>query len=280
MTKTSEKKAENRRNRFITGAIAIPIVAVLLYFRSWYMGVVIVTAVLITIFEEFLALKVGGYRPVTIPTWIICVAYLPLQLIFPTKNTLFPLLCAMFFLQAILLLSRKKPHLPDLLVSNMPLFTLAVPGMCYISFLNVQPVSLQILFLVGSTVTSVICDILAYEVGSRIGKHPFFHNVSPNKTLEGALGGALGGILSMVIVGVLVNLSFGVQHSTLLGYALIGLGCAVAAEVGDLFASLVKRHCGIKDFGTLFPGHGGMLDRMDSVLFTATYMYCIKLLFF
>ncbi len=276
----SEKKISNRKRRVITAAIAIPILAVLLYFRSWYMGVVIVIAVLMTIFEEFRALKEGGYHPVTLPTWIICVAYLPLQLLFPDRNTLFPLLCVMFFLQIIILLSRKQPGLPDLLVSNLPLFTLAVPGMSYISFLNIQPISLQILFLVGSTVSAVFCDIFAYEVGSRVGKLPFFTNVSPHKTLEGALGGALGSIVAMVTIGLLVNVSFGVQHGTILGYALMGFGCAVAAEVGDLFASLVKRHCGIKDFGTLFPGHGGMLDRMDSVLFVATYMYCVKLLFF
>lgn len=273
-------KMSNRKRRTITSLILIPILFLLLYLRSWYMGAVIVAATVLSIHEEFRAFRVGGYRPVTIPTWVVSIGYLPLQLLFPARNWLVPVLCVMFFWQTLILLCRKEPRLPDLLVSNLPLFTLAVPGMCCISFLGIEDVGLQILFLVGATMIAVVCDIAAYEAGTRFGKHKFFSHVSPKKTVEGALGGLLGGMLTMVLIGIVVNLSFGQQYSTVLGYVLIGLGGAMVSEVGDLFASLIKRHCNIKDFGTLFPGHGGMLDRMDSIFFTAIYMYCIKILFF
>jgi len=70
----------------------------------------------------------------------------------------------------------------------------------------------------------------------------------------------------------------GMLPPTLAGYLVIGLVGGIAAQVGDLFASLIKRHCGIKDYGHIFPGHGGMLDRMDSILFTSVVVYCYWML--
>lgn len=83
-----------------------------------------------------------------------------------------------------------------------------------------------------------------------------------------------------MLTGYLIYISFGVLVFPSWEMFVIGLVGAIVSQVGDLYASLLKRHCGIKDFGNLFPGHGGMMDRMDSVLFVAAYLFMIKVLVF
>ena len=106
--------------------------------------------------------------------------------------------------------------------------------------------------------------------------------VSPNKTVSGAIGGMVGALLAVLLTGLVAHGVCGAEVQPLLPswweYLLMGLIGGVVGQLGDLFASLVKRHCGIKDFSNLFPGHGGMLDRLDSILFMAVVVFCFRLL--
>ncbi len=111
-------------------------------------------------------------------------------------------------------------------------------------------------------------DSAAYIVGRCCGRHKLAPHVSPKKTVEGAVGGLAGGVIGMLLFGFAISRGLDVQPD----YWLLALAGAVGAAVGqcgDLAMSLIKRNCGIKDYGKLFPGHGGVLDRFDSVLFTA-----------
>lgn len=119
-------------------------------------------------------------------------------------------------------------------------------------------------------ISSWINDIFAYFVGSAIGKHKFSPKVSPNKSVEGFVGGIAGAGL--------IGFAYGVVFAEYL--PLSGLYCAIIAAlgaipavIGDLAASAIKRDNGIKDYSNLIPGHGGMLDRIDSILFTAPIIY-------
>lgn len=114
--------------------------------------------------------------------------------------------------------------------------------------------------------TNWASDATAYFTGTRIGKHSFFPAISPKKTREGAIGSWIAATL----VGGLCALIFGlpVPHGIV-----AGLGIGVAGAFGDLAESLVKRQFNAKDSGSLIPGHGGMLDRIDSLLFAAVFMY-------
>lgn len=113
-------------------------------------------------------------------------------------------------------------------------------------------------------------DTFAYFAGRFFGKHKLAPIVSPKKTVEGAIGGIFGsGILGIGIMAAARALTDGAVGGTF-SYPVIfilGMACSVLGIFGDLFASAVKRQCGIKDYGTIFPGHGGILDRFDSVLF-------------
>lgn len=114
----------------------------------------------------------------------------------------------------------------------------------------------------------MVGDTLAYFVGHAIGRHRLAPNLSPGKTVEGAVGGLLGGVLGALMVRLLgfAALSLG---------EVLGLGVVVAAVgiAGDLVESLFKRWAGVKDSGSIIPGHGGMLDRADSLLFAAPVLY-------
>lgn len=115
-------------------------------------------------------------------------------------------------------------------------------------------------------------DAGAYFVGIKFGKHKLAPVLSPKKTIEGAVGGVAGSIIAMVIFNLVTEGIFKVPCNT---PALIftGLGCSVLGPVADIATSAIKREFGVKDYGNLFPGHGGILDRFDSVLLTAPFVY-------
>jgi phosphatidate cytidylyltransferase len=110
------------------------------------------------------------------------------------------------------------------------------------------------------------CDSFAYVFGKALGKHSFFPQISPRKTWEGALAGWVGGTGTSLLIGWVLGLSI-FQALTL------GLAISLAATFGDLVESMIKRHVGVKDSGSLLPGHGGILDRMDSLLFVVVVVY-------
>jgi len=113
----------------------------------------------------------------------------------------------------------------------------------------------------------VACDAAALLVGSRIGRHPFFRAISPHKTVEGAIAGVVGAVAVMVI-GVSGVMGISPLHAVVLGL-LVGVG----AQLGDLVESQMKRIAEVKDSSHLIPGHGGVLDRLDSILFPPILVY-------
>lgn len=110
-------------------------------------------------------------------------------------------------------------------------------------------------------------DIMAYFSGYFLGKHKLSPSISPKKTIEGSIGGILGSVLFCGIFG------YYLMPVYLVHTLVIGIMGGIVSQFGDLTASLFKRKMGIKDYGNLIPGHGGVLDRIDSVLFTAPFIY-------
>jgi phosphatidate cytidylyltransferase len=113
----------------------------------------------------------------------------------------------------------------------------------------------------------VACDSAALLVGSRIGRHPFFRAISPKKTVEGAIAGVAGAV-AVMIIGVSAVIGLSPLHAIALGL-LVG----ISAQIGDLVESQMKRIAEVKDSSNLIPGHGGVLDRLDSILFPPIFVY-------
>ncbi len=114
------------------------------------------------------------------------------------------------------------------------------------------------------------CDTFAYFVGSSIGKRKLYPAVSPNKSIEGGIGGLIGSVLAVMIAQATFLPNIGIFDGII-----VGLVLGVAGQLGDLFESLLKRACGVKDSGTIIPGHGGLLDRLDSLLFAFPIVFYI-----
>lgn len=115
-----------------------------------------------------------------------------------------------------------------------------------------------------------VCDMGAYFVGVTIGKRKLCPEISPKKTVEGAIGG----IVSSVIVTIILVFAFGMTRK-LLPTVILTVPLCIVGMFGDLFASVIKRAVGIKDYGNIIPGHGGVLDRVDSILFIAPVVFSL-----
>lgn len=120
-------------------------------------------------------------------------------------------------------------------------------------------------------------DAMAYLIGKNFGKHKF-SKVSPNKTIEGCIGGMLGAVGFCVLCAFIMNTYFGTSISYLT-ISILSAILSVIGQVGDFSASVIKRYFNIKDFSELFPGHGGMIDRVDSVMFIAPFAYFLLTMF-
>lgn len=120
-------------------------------------------------------------------------------------------------------------------------------------------------------------DIFAYSIGCKFGKHKF-SKVSPKKSIEGCIAGTLGATLIMIIYTLILNNCFSFEYSYFT-IVISGIVLSLIGQIGDFSASCIKRYVDIKDYSNLLPGHGGMLDRIDSVLFIAPFAYMLFSIF-
>ena len=122
-----------------------------------------------------------------------------------------------------------------------------------------------------------ICDTFAYFTGRFFGKHKLIPEISPKKTVEGSIGGIAFTIISFIIFGLIVNNAFDADISYV-KLSILALVLSIVSQIGDLVASSVKRQYDLKDYGNLFPGHGGILDRFDSVMMTAPTLFILNVI--
>ena len=135
------------------------------------------------------------------------------------------------------------------------------------------------LFCLGMVLIGAwVSDTMAYFTGVLFGKHKLIPEVSPKKTVEGSIGAIIGTVAAFILYGFLVSVFTDLTPN----YLVLGLSApilSVVGQIGDLFASLVKREAGVKDYGKLLPGHGGIMDRFDSILAVSGATMVIVLLF-
>ena len=166
-------------------------------------------------------------------------------------------------------------------------FPMLYPGLFFSLIIPLQDLDTRTastLALILAFFIASVNDTFALFIGLKFGKHRLSPEISPKKSWEGSIAGLVASVIfAMLVPWVTYRLAPTVpaiaadlavsQYPPLWSFGLLGLIAAALSQIGDLVASLVKRHCGIKDFGSIFPGHGGMLDRMDGILFCGVACY-------
>lgn len=264
--------------RVISGLIGFPIVALVLIFGNQIVIDIAFAIIAAMSFHEYShAFKVSDKaKPLTWLGYLACVT-IALIHVFPREylmliiGAVVPIAILLCFAQ--ILITKMKTTIIDAAVT---LF-----GICYIViFLMFMPIIRTAengVFLIWYVMfASWGTDIFAYVCGKLIGKHKF-SKISPNKTIEGCVGGTIGAVIMILIYTIIINNLCGMNINYVL-VASIGLILSLLSQMGDFAASSIKRFTGIKDYSNLIPGHGGMLDRIDSIIFIAPFAYFLLVL--
>ena len=181
---------------------------------------------------------------------------------------------SIFALTLELVISQGKKNIVDI--------SITIFGIMYITilfhFLNyIRGLTMGKIFIWYAIIPAWGSDIFAYLIGRKIGKHKFT-KVSPNKTIEGSIAGIVGAVVIGIIYTLVINNIYSLHINYILIASYIGI-FAIIGQLGDLAESSIKRYCEIKDFSELIPGHGGMLDRFDSVIFILPFAYIFLSMF-
>lgn len=274
------------KNRLLTSAGIIFFGLLLVIFSEHIVFPIALAA--LTVIALFEILRVMGAHKkwaLSIPAYILGAAFPSLAYFVRGENTLVFLLAlaaAMFvymmWLMAVSVFS--KGNIPFSRISEafvaVLYVTVSFTSLSLIRYLNR---SIGVYFVVLPFVISWICDVFAYFTGSLIGKHKLIPEVSPKKTVEGAIGGVVFAAIACAVYGLGLDLFIADMKVNYLTLVLFGLILSVVSQLGDLTASLIKREYGVKDYGRIFPGHGGIMDRFDSVLAVSTVLLILTLIF-
>jgi len=260
-----------RLKRILSGIIGLPIVALILIYGNIYViDVLFALVALIAIHEYFNSFK-EKHKPVRWLGYISCILISLLHII-PEEYYLLTLalsICvsiAVLFIQVVF--SNMKITVTDIMITFF--------GMVYVVFFlsfiallhGIENGKYLIWFIL---IAAWGTDTCAYFVGCKFGKHKF-SQISPKKSIEGCIGGTVGSMILALLYAFALNKLAGLQISYIY-IAPISFALSILSQIGDLSASSIKRTMGIKDFGNLIPGHGGMLDRIDSIIFIAPFAY-------
>ncbi len=270
------------RQRVITGII-FTVVIVSIVLPMYYLPIIsmLFAAIVgvVSIVEMIKALKAGQMKPATSMMAFGMVLTFACALVgYFTKNALLTITIYSLMMMMLSFAIGITPQIfsteKDLITSGVasasamlyvtfPLICLMVTSMCFVNGWY---------YVVMALFAPWISDTFAYFTGVTMGKHKIVPHISPKKTWEGCIGGAIGcAVVVMLYIGLLVYDIEGINTSRTIMMVIafvFGLFISVFSQIGDWLASSIKRLVGIKDFGSFMPGHGGMLDRFDSVFFT------------
>ncbi len=264
------------RARALSALVFAPIAALFIWAGGWWFFAAIALVASLAGYEFIQLLRQGGYAPTTIFTLaIIGVSLLDAQ--FPSLDIVQPGLTAILILSISWQLFRSQDKIPT------TSWALTVAGGLYIGWLSANAIRLRglpsdnvgLAWTVLAVLVTWVGDTAAYFVGKSIGRHKFWPRLSPRKTWEGIIAGVFGCVLTGVIVGFLAMRLMGAIGP--LHGLMVGLVAGIVGPLGDLAVSMMKRQVGAKDSSQIIPGHGGLLDRTDSLLFivATTYYYAI-----
>lgn len=265
-------KLSNTAIRIIVSVIAIPLILGVSYIGGVYFTIFVI-AISLLAFYEFTSFGKSKSAVVNLPFGLMGLILILINQFRPFVDFKFLLILWFLILLIIELFRNKESALLNLSITTFGFLYFALMGSSLISirefYPNVDELYARGAFLIFSLLGTIwICDSAAFFFGTALGKHKLFPRISPKKSWEGAIFGFLFAILSMILFKKIFVNFLPINTAVALGI-IIG----VFGQVGDLVESLLKRDAGVKDSSNLIPGHGGIFDRFDSLLFSAPFIY-------
>lgn len=239
--------------------------------------VLLLTALLVSyvgMYELYRILEIGGELPGILGYVAATVYYAGLRFQFLPDSMIF-VLGFLILLMAVYVFTYPKYRTEQVLAAFFGVFYVAVM-LSFVYQTRMLSAGAYLVWLIF--LCSWGCDTCAYCVGVLIGKHKMSPRLSPKKSVEGAVGGVAGAALLTLLYGAALKDRMGIGMGQVWMFAVVSAAGALVSMVGDLAASAIKRNYGIKDYGKLIPGHGGILDRFDSVIFTAPLIYFLAVM--
>ncbi|SHE63133.1 phosphatidate cytidylyltransferase [Clostridium fallax] len=251
-------------SRYLGALILAPLV-IFIFLGGVYLKSLTIALSVLGLYEFYKTVKVKDYKPIDFIGYVLLVLY------YAFNNNLeilaILLILATFILLCIPVLDIKYNFI-DMSLTLLGFIYVGV-FFSFIHLVNIKEGGQYLVWLIF--ISSWLCDTTAYYSGKYLGKHKLCPKVSPKKTIEGSIGGLLGSTIACGIFGIIFNKY--IPNVPIYNYFIIGAICGVFCQFGDLVASSIKRYAGIKDYSNLISGHGGILDRFDSILFSAVVIY-------
>ena len=256
------------KTRIITGLCLVPLLVLVLLSNVYIISAAIWIVSVMGLYEFFKATGLKDHKGLCIVGYVVAVliclrTYISVQFYM-----------ALFYigLIAVFCIMLKCHKTVSVLDAGLLIF-----GLIYIPFLLSTLIDIKglqygayLLWIVF--IGAFATDTFAYFSGVFLGKHKLCPEISPKKTIEGSVGGTLGCIVLLLLYGLLLEKAFEIDINYL-KFGVLGFLISPVSQIGDLTASIIKRKYGVKDYGNLFPGHGGILDRLDSVIAVAPLVY-------
>lgn len=259
--------------RITSGLLGFPLVLIILLLgNKIVVDIALAIIALLAMYEYFNAIKKVA-KPVKWVGYISCfsiavIHVVPQEYLNMVVTLSVPTILMILFAQVIA--TDMKTSFKDIAYTFIGIFYV-VFFMMFVAFIN--GMSNGNILIWYAILAAWGTDIFAYLIGKQLGKHKF-SKVSPKKSIEGCIGGTIGAIILMLVYTYVANQYWGMNYSYLF---IVGIGIilSLVGQIGDFAASTIKRYVDIKDFSNLIPGHGGMLDRIDSLIFLAPFAYAL-----
>lgn len=267
--------------RVVTGLILAAILLTIIFFcGSWYFVACMCLASLVATWEMLRCTKLDKVYLISVPSYILSIV-LPLSaklgFISESGYVYVFAFAAMYLLCLLVIFADSKIITFENASTGFLMISYILLGFTCITRLGCIE-NIGVYLFVAVWVTSVFTDVFALFTGMLFGKHKLCAKVSPKKTVEGAVGGVVFCTLAFFVYSIILERGFALDANTLV-LCIAAPFLSIVAQFGDLILSAVKRKFGIKDYGKVFPGHGGVLDRFDSVIAVSILLSMVERFF-
>jgi phosphatidate cytidylyltransferase len=266
------------RQRVLSAVVFVPVLFASIWFGNPWFSIVVAVAALLGVIEFYAMVGRRGWQPLTFfgtlwTLFFIFNAYYAHS--YSSESTwllvTLALVTSAVALSLLWVLFLRSPGEKVLIT-----WTSSLTGIFYLGWLLSYWVLIMVFYgrdwVLLALFSTFAVDTTAYFIGRALGRHKMAPTISPGKTWEGAVGGLVGAIVAVITLALLLDIDISYREMVILGLLI-----AVFAQLGDLAESKLKRSMGVKEAGNLIPGHGGILDRLDSIVFTGVVVYyCLR----